>query len=72
MQYPDLINCKFNDIKTRFLVLYTDVTYLIWKRERYYQSTIIDEYTKEIVDVKWSKYNKNKLVMDNLNDAIKK
>ncbi|WP_374695847.1 hypothetical protein [Spiroplasma endosymbiont of Polydrusus formosus] len=42
MQYLDLINRKLNDIKTRFLMLYTDVTYLIWKRERYYQSTIID------------------------------
>ncbi|WP_338993043.1 IS3 family transposase [Spiroplasma endosymbiont of Seladonia tumulorum] len=72
LQYPDLINRKFNDIKTRFSVLYTDVTYLIWKGERYYQSTIIDGYTKEIVDVKWSKYNDNKLVMDNLNDAINK
>ncbi|WP_253301416.1 hypothetical protein [Spiroplasma endosymbiont of Phyllotreta cruciferae] len=72
LQYPDLINRKFNDIKTRFSVLYTDVTYLIWKREKYYQSTIIDGYTKEIVDVKWSKYNDNKLVIDNLNDAINK
>ncbi|WP_374696966.1 hypothetical protein [Spiroplasma endosymbiont of Polydrusus formosus] len=34
MQYPDLINCKFNDIKTRFSMLYIDVTYLIWKGER--------------------------------------
>ncbi len=72
LQYPDLINRKFNDIKTRFSVLYTDVTYLIWKGEKYYQSTIIDGYTKEIVDVKWSKYNDNKLVIDNLNDAINK
>ncbi|WP_342256190.1 IS3 family transposase [Spiroplasma endosymbiont of Poecilobothrus nobilitatus] len=72
LQYPDLIKRKFNDIKTRFSVLYTDVTYLIWKGERYYQSTIIDGYTKEIVDVKWSKYNDNKLVIDNLNDAINK
>ncbi|WP_374696188.1 hypothetical protein [Spiroplasma endosymbiont of Polydrusus formosus] len=33
-QYLDLINCKFNDIKTMFLVLCTDVTYLIWKRRK--------------------------------------
>ncbi len=72
MQYPDLINRKFNDIKTRFSVLYNDVTYLIWKRDKYYQSTIIDGYTKEIVDVKLSKYNDNKLVIDNLNDTINK
>ncbi len=42
------------------------------KRKKYYQSTIIDVYTKEIVDVKRSKYNDNKLVIDNLNDAINK
>ncbi len=53
-------------------MLYTDVTYLIWKVEKYYQSTIIDGYTKEIVDVKLSKYNDNKLVIDNLNYAINK
>ncbi len=28
-KYPDLINCKFNDIKTRFSMLYTDVAFLI-------------------------------------------
>ncbi len=72
MQYPDLINRKFNDIKTRFSVLYTDVKYLIWKGKKYYQLTIIDGYTKEIVDVKWYKYNDNKLVIDNLNDEINK
>ncbi|WP_338954738.1 hypothetical protein [Spiroplasma endosymbiont of Polydrusus cervinus] len=37
-----------------------------------YQSTILDGYTKEIIDVKWSKFNNNKLVIDNLNDAINK
>ncbi len=34
--------------------------------------TFIDGYNKEIVDVKLSKYNNTKLVMDNLNDAINK
>ncbi len=53
-------------------MLYTDATYLIWKGKKYYQSKIIDGYNKEIVDVKWYKYNKNKLVMDNLNDEINK
>ncbi len=55
-----------------FSALYTDVTYLIWKEKKYYQSTIIDVYAKEMVDVKWSKYNDNKLLIDNLNDAINK
>ncbi len=72
LQYPYLINIKFNDIKTMFSVLYIDLTYLIWKGKKYYQSTIIDGYTKEIVYVKRSKYNDNKLVIDNLNDAINK
>ncbi len=72
LQYPDLINRKFNDIKTMFSVLYNDVKYLILKGEKYYQSTIIDGYNKEIVDVKLSKYNDNKLVIDNLNNEINK
>ncbi len=46
LQYHDLINRKFNNIKTMFSVLYTDITYLIWKEKKYYQSTIIDGYNK--------------------------
>lgn len=68
--YPDLINRNFKDIKQRFTVLYTDVTYLIWNGQKHYQSTIIDGYTKEPIDTKWGKYNDNKLVMDNLRDAL--
>ncbi|WP_425378690.1 hypothetical protein [Spiroplasma endosymbiont of Polydrusus pterygomalis] len=72
IKYPDLVNRNFNDIKERFSILFTDVTYLIWNGKKHYQSTIIDGYTKEIIDVKWSKFNNNKLVIDNLNAAINK
>ncbi|WP_338956184.1 hypothetical protein [Spiroplasma endosymbiont of Polydrusus cervinus] len=72
IKYPDLVNRNFNDIKERFSILFTDVTYLIWNGKKHYQSTILDGYTKEIIDVKWSKFNNNKLVIDNLNDAINK
>ncbi|ATZ19021.1 transposase [Williamsoniiplasma somnilux] len=69
--YPDLIQRKFNQVQTRFSVLYTDVTYHIWGTKRFYQSTIIDGHTKEIVHAEISKINDLKLVLDNLNGAIK-
>lgn len=72
INYPDLVNRNFKDITEKFKILYTDVTYLIWNGQRYYQSTILDGFTKEIIDFKISKFNDNKLVMDNLNSAIKK
>ncbi|MBH8623199.1 MULTISPECIES: IS3 family transposase [Spiroplasma] len=72
IKYPDLVNRKFNSIKEKFKVLFTDVTYLIWNGKKHYQSTIIDGHTKEIVDVQWSKYNDNKIVMNNLDAAINK
>ncbi|WP_425379255.1 IS3 family transposase [Spiroplasma endosymbiont of Polydrusus pterygomalis] len=42
IKYPDLVNRNFNDIKERFSILFTDVTYLIWNGKKHYQSTIID------------------------------
>ncbi|UZQ31839.1 MAG: hypothetical protein OHM56_09585 [Spiroplasma phoeniceum] len=51
IKHPDLWNHKFNKIKEKFKVLFTDVTYLIWNGKKNYQSTIIDGYTKETVDV---------------------
>ncbi|UZQ29747.1 MAG: IS3 family transposase [Spiroplasma phoeniceum] len=51
IKYPDLWNHKFNKIKEKFKVLFTDVTYLIWNGKKNYQSTIIDGYTKETVGV---------------------
>ncbi|UZQ30281.1 MAG: DDE-type integrase/transposase/recombinase [Spiroplasma phoeniceum] len=72
IKYHDLVNRKFNKIKEKFKVLFTDVTYLIWNGKKHYQSTIIDGYTKEIVDVQWSKYNDNKIVMNNLDATFNK
>ncbi|UZQ33438.1 MAG: DDE-type integrase/transposase/recombinase [Spiroplasma phoeniceum] len=72
IKYPDLGNRKFNKIKEKFKVLFTDVTYLIWNVKKHYQSTIIDGYTKEIIDVQWSKYNDKKIVMNNLDAVINK
>lgn len=69
--YPDLVNRNYKGVTTRFSVLYTDVTYLTFGKDKYYQSTIIDGFTKETLDYKISKRNDNKLVMSNLRDAIK-
>ena len=50
----------------------TDVTYLIHQGKRAYLSTIIDLKDSKIVAHKISKRNDNKLVIDTLNEAIKK
>ena len=50
----------------------TDVTYLIYKGNRAYLSSIIDLYDMKIVAYVISKHNDNKLVMDTLNEAIAK
>ncbi len=52
LQYPDLINRKFNDIKTMFFSAIYWCNIFNLKIKKYYQSTIIDGYTKEIIDVK--------------------
>lgn len=50
----------------------TDITYLIHKRKRAYLSTILDLSDGKIVAYKISRRNDNKLVIDTLNEAIKK
>lgn len=50
----------------------TDITYLIYKNKRAYLSTIIDLYDRKVVSYKIAKCNNNKLVIDTLNDAIRK
>lgn len=50
----------------------TDITYLIYKGQRAYLSSIIDLYDSKIVAYIISKHNDNKLVMDTLNEAIAK
>lgn len=71
VSYPDLVKRNFKGVTTKFSVLYTDVTYLILGKQKRYQSTIIDGFTKEIIDYKISKRNDNKLVMSNLKQTIK-
>ena len=50
----------------------TDVTYLIFKGNRAYLSTIIDLYDRHVIAYKISKNNDNKLVIDTLNEALDK
>ena len=50
----------------------TDVTYLIFKGKRLYLSTIIDLYDRHAVSYNISKFNDINLVMNTLNDSIKK
>ena len=50
----------------------TDITYLIYKGQRMYLSSIMDLNTRNIIAYKISKRMDNKLVMDTLNEAILK
>lgn len=50
----------------------TDITYLIYKGKRMYLSSIMDLNTRNIIAYKISKNIDNKLVMDTLNEAIRK
>jgi len=50
----------------------TDITYLIYKGQRAYLSSIIDLYDKKIVAYILSRFNNNKLVLDTLNLALAK
>jgi len=60
--YADEINKKWS----------TDITYIICKGKRAYLSSIMDLKTKNIISYKISKRMDNKLVMDTLNEAIRK
>ncbi len=50
----------------------TDITYLIYNGKRMYLSSIMDLNTRNIISYKISKQMDNKLVMDTLNEAIRK
>lgn len=68
---PNLLNRKFtSDAFNK--VWDTDVTYLIFKGNRAYLSTIIDLFDRHVITYKISKNNDNKLVIDTLNEAIVK
>ena len=71
-------NIKPNLLKRNFTAEFpnqkwsTDITYLIYKGKRMYLSSIMDLYTRNIISYKISKRMDNKLVMDTLNEAIRK
>lgn len=71
-------NVKPNLLKRNFTAEFpnqkwsTDITYLIYKGKRMYLSSIMDLYTRNIISYKISKRMDNKLVMDTLNEAIRK
>src|SRR5574344_1311879 len=68
---PNLLNRNFiTDVLNK--VWDTDVTYLIFKGQRAYLSTIIDLFDRHVIAYKISKCNDNKLVINTLNDAIAK
>ncbi|WP_051350886.1 IS3 family transposase [[Acholeplasma] multilocale] len=71
-KFPDLVLRKFSSSEERFKLLFTDVTYLILNGKKMYQSSIMDSYSKNIIDYKISERNDIKLVMDNLKSAVKK
>ncbi|WP_338970029.1 DDE-type integrase/transposase/recombinase [Spiroplasma endosymbiont of Labia minor] len=69
---PDLIKRQWNKITEPLSVITTDVSYLIWNGQKAYISTMMDCFTKEIIDFKISYKNDLNLVMENLKDTIKK
>lgn len=50
----------------------TDITYIIYNGQRMYLSSIMDLYTRNIIAYKISNHIDNKLVIDTLNQAIRK
>ena len=71
-------NVRPNLLKRNFNAEYpnqkwsTDITYLIHNGKRMYLSSIMDLKTRNIIAYKISSRIDNKLVMDTLNDAIRK
>lgn len=68
---PNIVNRKFKTDKPN-KIWTTDITYLIFGNKRAYLSSIIDLYDRKVVSYKISNRNDNKLVIDTLNEAIKK
>ena len=71
-------NVKPNLVKRNFVankqnqIWSTDITYIIHNGKRAYLSSIMDLYTRNIIAYKISYRMDNKLVMDTLNEAIRK
>ena len=68
---PNLIKRNFNTERLN-QIWSTDITYIIYNGQRAYLSSIMDLYSRNIIAYKISYKNDNKLVMDTLNEAIKK
>ena len=68
---PNLLKRNFNadHINQKWS---TDITYIIHNGKRAYLSSIMDLYTRNIIAYKISYNMDNKLVMDTLNEAIRK
>lgn len=67
----DLVQRKFK-IEEKNKVWSTDITYLIFGNKRCYLSTIIDLYDRKVISYNISKDMNIRLVIDTLNEAIKK
>ncbi|BDG47537.1 hypothetical protein PspKH34_20980 [Parageobacillus sp. KH3-4] len=50
----------------------TDITYLLWDNQRLYLSVIYDLFNREVISYRISKRNDVQLVLDTLDEAIKK
>ena len=68
---PNLLKRNFNTNAPN-KVWDTDITFLSFQNSRAYLSTIIDLFDRHVVAYKISRYNDVKLVIDTLNEAIKK
>ena len=66
---PNLIKRNFN-VNSENKVWTTDITYLIYKEQKLYLSTILDLYDRKIVSYKISKFNNIAIVIDTLNEAL--
>lgn len=67
----NILNRKFN-VDEPNKIWTTDITYLIFGNKRAYLSTILDLYDRKVVTYKISARNDLKIVIDTLNEAIKK
>ncbi|WP_338985618.1 DDE-type integrase/transposase/recombinase [Spiroplasma endosymbiont of Diplazon laetatorius] len=68
----DHVNRKYNQFTKPNQCWYTDVSVHVYKGNHFYQSTIIDAYTLNIIDYKLSTKNDTNLVLANLEDALRK
>lgn len=68
---PNLVKRNFNPTHVN-QIWSTDITYIIYNGKRAYLSSIMDLYSRDIIAYKISYHMDNKLVMDTLNDAIRK